>query len=137
MTKAKSKTIITSGMRKRSVARATLRPGTGRVRINSKALDVYEPYLARMKIMEPMILAGDIAKKVNIDINLNGGGIISGAEAARLAIAKALVEFSGKESLREEFLKYDRHLLVADVRFKEPCKPNDSSARSKRQKSYR
>ena len=58
-------------------------------------------------------------------------------EAARLALAKALVEFSSSKKLEEAFLEYDRHLLVADVRRKEACKPGDSKARAKRQTSYR
>jgi len=134
---SKTNVVHTSGRRKFSIARATLRSGKGMVRINSTSLDVYTPMLARMKIQEPLILSGDIAKKVDISVKVKGGGVISGAEAVRLAIAKALVEYSGKEELKEKFLKYDRNMLVADVRYKEPCKPNDSKARAKRQKSYR
>ncbi|MFC1754010.1 30S ribosomal protein S9 [Thermoproteota archaeon] len=126
-----------SGKRKRSVARATIKQGKGNVKINNIAIDVYEPKIARIKIMEPMLIAGDLAKDINININIKGGGVISGAEAARLAVGRALVEWAGKSSLKDEFLKYDRSLLVADVRYKEPCKPNISKARAKRQKSYR
>ena len=72
----------------------------------------------------------------DIDVNVYGGGFISQAEAARLAIARSLVKYDKK--LEKSFLGYDRQLLVADVRRKEPKKPNTSSgARSKRQKSYR
>ena len=127
-----------SGKRKHSIARATLKPGTGKVRINNKILDYYGDELLRMKIMEPLILAGnEIVSQVDIDVNLRGGGISSGTEAARLAISRALVEYSGKKVLREKFLQYDRNLLVADVRRNEPHKPNDSKPRAKRQKSYR
>ena len=131
------KPVHVSGKRKRSIARATIKPGKGMVRINSKSLDVYEPRMARIRIKEPLIIAGEIAQKVDINVNIIGGGVTSGADAARLAIAKGLVEFSGKETLRKQFLDYDRTLLVADVRRKEPCKPNISKARAKRQKSYR
>ncbi|MEM4247804.1 MAG: 30S ribosomal protein S9, partial [Candidatus Nanoarchaeia archaeon] len=56
----------------------------------------------------------------------------------RLAIAKALVGFTGSKELRQKFLDYDRHLLVADTRRKEPRKwGTHSRARAKRQKSYR
>ena len=138
MTVKKDKMVHATGKRKMAVARATLKPGRGIVRINGNLLDFYEPYLARMKIMEPLIIAEDYSGQVDINVNLNGGGIISGADAARLSIAKSLVEFAGiKSGLKERFLKYDRNLLVADVRFKETCKPNDSKARAKRQKSYR
>ena len=64
--------------------------------------------------------------------------VISGqADAARLAIAKSLVEYSKGDKLRKIFLEYDRQLLVADVRQAETSKPNVSKPRKKRQKSYR
>lgn len=131
------KPIHFSGKRKRAVARATLIPGIGIVKINGLNLDCYEPKLSRMKITEPLIIADKFAKKVNISVSVRGGGQSSQAEAARLAIAKVLVESSKSNALKEEFLAYDRHLLVADTRRKETCKPNDSKARAKRQKSYR
>ena len=132
------KIIHMSGKRKRAIARATLKIGKGNIRVNNQMLGSFEPKFARMKIMEPLILAGDLAKKVDININVAGGGIISQAEAVRLAIARALVEYSKSSSLKESFLKYDRHLLVADTRRKEASKPNrHGQARAKRQKSYR
>ena len=132
------KVINTSGKRKRAIARATLREGSGKIRINHVLLDVYQPKLYRLKIREPLILAGDIVNEVNIDINVIGGGINSQADAARLAIAKALVEYTKSEKLKNEFLNYDRNLLVADVRRKEPAKPGrHGQARAKIQKSYR
>lgn len=132
------KTIITSGKRKTATARATLRPGTGKVHVNHTLLEVYTPAVAQMRMQEPLLLADDLSDKVDIDVDFHGGGTMSGADASRLAIAKALVEFAGKGShLKERFLEYDRQMLVADVRRKETCKPNDSKARSKRQKSYR
>ena len=132
-----SKVVHTSGRRKRAVARATLKQGKGMVRINSKSLNNFTPKLAKNRIEEPLILAGDVSKKVKIDINVKGGGWRSQADAVRLAIARALVEFTGDKSLEKKYLDYDRHLMVADVRRKEQCKPNDSKARAKRTKSYR
>lgn len=132
-----NKTIHVSGKRKKAVARATLKEGKGVVRINGKLLDVYEPELARMKIAEPLMLAEELAQKIDLHVSVNGGGWLSQAEASRLAIARALVEFSKSKVLKKKFLEYDRHLLVADVRRNEPHKPNDSKPRAKRQKSYR
>ena len=132
------KIIQESGKRKKAVARATLRDGIGKIKINKVPIDFYEPKLYRLKIREVLMLAGDIVGKVDIDINVNGGGMSSQADAAKLAIAKSLVAYSKSEKLREQFLKYDRNLLVADVRRKEPAKPNrHGQARAKRQKSYR
>ena len=134
----KMKNINTSGKRKRAIARATLRQGTGLITINHVAIDFVEPRMSKLKVMEPLILAGDTASKVNIDVAVTGGGIASQAEASKLAIAKALVNFTKDDKLKETFLAYDRNLLVADVRRKEPAKPNrHGQARSKVQKSYR
>ena len=131
----KSKIIHASGKRKRAVARATIMDGKGMVRINSKSLNEYTPKLAKNKIEEPLILAEDISG-LDISVNINGGGPMSQAEAGRLAIARALVKSNKK--LEKVFLNYDRHLLVADVRRREPRKPNTAGkARSKKQKSYR
>jgi len=130
------RTIHESGTRKRAVARATLKPGNGIVRINSVLLQYYEPEIYQLKIQEPLIIAGEDAKKVDITVRVAGSGKSSQADAARLAIAKALV--ASNKKLQKEFLDYDRTLLVADVRRKEAKKPNrHGKARAKRQKSYR
>jgi small subunit ribosomal protein S9 len=132
------KTIITSGKRKRAIARATLKEGTGIIRVNKILIDFYEPRMYRLKLREPLILAGDVINKINITVKVMGGGIASQAEAARLAIARALVEYTKSDRLKDKFLKYDRQLLVADIRRKEPAKPNrHGQARAKKQKSYR
>ncbi|MFH1275929.1 MAG: 30S ribosomal protein S9 [Candidatus Woesearchaeota archaeon] len=129
------KAINTQGKRKRAIARATLSTGTGKIKINGRYLDNYTNQMFKLKISEPLVLAGDIAKKVNISINVFGGGVNGQADASRLAIARALVKLDDK--LEKVFDDYDRLLLVADIRRKEVCKPNDSKARAKRQKSYR
>lgn len=132
------KIVTASGKRKRAIARATIRSGNGIVKINNMLLDFYEPKIARLKLREPLIIAGDFINKVNISVNVFGGGMASQADASRLAIAKGLVEFSKSDKLKKQFLDYDRNLLVADVRRKEPAKPNrHGQARAKRQKSYR
>ena len=132
------KNVHASGKRKTAIARATLTQGTGIVRINNMPVDLVEPKISRLKIKEPLILAEDFANKVDINVNVVGGGMTSQAEASRLAIAKALVNFSKSDKLRQAFLEYDRNLLVADVRRKEPAKPNrHGQARAKVQKSYR
>ncbi|MBW3004071.1 30S ribosomal protein S9 [Candidatus Woesearchaeota archaeon] len=131
------KVVHTSGKRKYAIARATLKPGNGKVKINGVLLDVYGNELSRAKLMEPLILADKHSAKVDINVKVTGGGFMSQAEAARLAIARALIQFAKSEKLKQQFLEYDRNLLVADTRRREPCKPNDSRARAKRQKSYR
>ena len=90
-------------------------------------------------IDEPIELTKNALGNFDFDISLNvtGGGLQSQIEASRLAIAKALVQFTKSHELRKAFLTYDRNLLIADTRRKEPRKPGDSKARAKRQKSYR
>lgn len=132
------KIVHTAGKRKQAIAKATLKPGKGIVRINNQRIDNYEPVMARLKIREPFILAGDQASNIDITVKVHGGGIMGQTEAARLAIARGLVAFHKSDELKNKFLEYDRHLLVADVRRNEPAKPNrHGKPRQKVQKSYR
>jgi small subunit ribosomal protein S9 len=126
-----------SGKRKTAVARATIKKGNGKVRINKIPLEIFTPELARLKIMEPLKILGDRTTGVDIDINVKGGGVMGRADASRTAVAKALVDFFGDEELKKTFLQYDRTLLVSDTRRKLPKKPMGRGARKKRQKSYR
>ncbi len=129
------KTIHTQGKRKRALARATLVPGTGVITVNDQFLENYGTTMDRLRISEPLVLAGDAAKSINVTIHAQGGGVNGQADAMRVAIARALVQYDPK--LESTFDEYDRLLLVADVRRKEVRKPNDSKARAARQKSYR
>jgi len=129
--------IETSGTRKTAVARATIKEGAGRIRINGVPLEIYGSELARMKIMEPVLLAGERITKVDISVNAQGGGVMGQADAIRTAISRALVEYFKDDELSNMIKAYDRTLLVNDVRRKLPKKPGGKGARKKRQKSYR
>ena len=130
------KIIKTSGKRKKAVARVTLREGNGKVTVNQSPLHTISSETVRLKIQEPLLFAHEFAPKVDIAVSVQGGGVISQADAVRLAIARALVEYQPK--LKKIFLDYDRTLLVADVRQREARKPNTrGNARAKVQKSYR
>ena len=131
------KVVHTSGKRKTAIARATLRSGKGRVRINSKPVEFYQPELARLKIKEPIELAGKQANRVDINVSVEGGGVMGQAEASRTAIARGIVQWFDDEKLQKLFQNYDRALLVNDTRRKEPKHPMGRGARKKRQKSYR
>lgn len=136
--KVVQKVVQKPGKRKTSVARATIKKGTGKLKINKIPLELYSTNIYRLRISEPLILAGDIVKKIDIDVNVFGGGVSSQAEAVRLSIAKSLVEYFDLVDLKKLFLEYDRTLLVADTRYKETRKPmTHSKARRKRQQSYR
>lgn len=130
------KVIHVSGSRKTAVARATLVPGAGVIRVNQRLLSSMPLNIFRAKIEESLLLAGDVSKRVNVDVIVQGGGSNSQSEAVRLAIARALAVFDKK--LHAKYLDYDRAFTVADVRRKETHKPNcHGKARAKRQKSYR
>jgi small subunit ribosomal protein S9 len=132
--------LTVAGKRKRALAKATIRDGTGSIRINNKPIETFS-FLRRLSLLEPLRIAQDVIKdKLNtfdISVNVHGGGIESQMEASRLAIARALVAITKDAELKKAYLNYDRYLLVADVRRKETRKPGDSKARAKRQKSYR
>ena len=131
------KIVNVSGKRKTAVARATARKGEGRIRVNNTPLEIYTPELARLKIREALHFAGDHANVVDIDVDVQGGGVMGQAEAVRTAVARAIYEFTGDESLKEAFLGYDRTLLVNDTRRKEAKHQLGRGARKKKQKSYR
>ncbi len=130
--------IVSSGKRKTAIAKAMIQKGKGEVKINKKSYE-FLPMIKKLMIQEPIEIAKKVIGNFDVDISVsvNGGGQSSQIEASRLAIARALVQFTKSSELRKAFLDYDRNLLIADVRRKEACKPNDSKARAKRQKSYR
>ena len=129
--------VQTTGKRKEAVARATIRKGAGRVWINDRPLEILEPEVVRQKIQEPLMMVGDKWRALDIAVNVQGGGIIGQASAARTAVARGLLEWIKDPALNEMFKKYDRSLLVNDPRRKLPKRPGGRGARKRRQKSYR
>lgn len=134
----KKKVIVVSGKRKTAVARAVVRPGAGRIRINRIPVEIFEPEIARAKIMEPLQQAGDeVWKQIDMDVRTQGGGYMGQVEAARMAVANALLRWTKSSHLKTVFTEYDRTMLVGDSRSKEPKKFGGPGARAKEQKSYR
>ncbi|MCK4247344.1 MAG: 30S ribosomal protein S9 [Methanomicrobia archaeon] len=131
--------VQSSGKRKSAIARAVVKEGKGKMKINHKPLRIYEPEFARMKIMEPLMLAGDVINKIDIDVKVEGGGVMGQAEAVRTAIARALIDWTQDSTLKDTYMKYDKVMIKGDIRRTEPHKPNASSRgpRAKKQKSYR
>ena len=128
----------TSGKKKTAIARATVRDGEGRVRINSQPVELVEPELSRLKMLEPFRIAGDdLRDSVDIDVTVSGGGFAGQADAIRTAVARGLVEHTNDAELRDAFMSFDRSLLVNDVRQSEPKKWGGPGARARYQKSYR
>ncbi|NYT04932.1 MAG: 30S ribosomal protein S9 [Methanomicrobiales archaeon] len=131
------KVINTSGKRKTAIARATLKEGAGRIRINSVPLEIYGTELIRMKISEPLLLLPDAQSGIDITIDVKGGGVMGQAEAVRTALARGILKWYNDPQIKDAYLTYDRTLLVNDSRQKETKKPHGRGARKKFQKSYR
>ena len=128
----------TSGKKKTAVARATIRDGTGKVRINTQPVELVEPELARLKMLEPFrVVENNVRDGVDIDVRIEGGGVVGQADAARTAIARGLVQHTNDAELRDAYLAFDRSLLVNDVRQRETKKWGGPGARARYQKSSR
>ncbi|MDP6155790.1 MAG: 30S ribosomal protein S9 [Candidatus Thermoplasmatota archaeon] len=137
MAKKKAKVVNTSGKRKTSIARCTIKAGKGIFRINGVPFEFYEPELAKIKVRDALRFVLNRMDKIDISIKVMGGGILGRSDAIRTALARGLVEYFDDEELRQSFLSHDRSLLVSDTRRKEPKHPLGKGARAKRQKSYR
>jgi small subunit ribosomal protein S9 len=130
---AKKKIMIQkTGKRKRAIARAVAQSGSGEIVINNKPLEIFEPEMLKLFIKEPLMIAGEGVKDLDISVDVKGGGVFGQASAARQAIAKILVEHD--KGLKEKFLSYDRTLLVADARRTEAHKPSASKRGPRRHK---
>lgn len=135
---SKQKVIIVTGKRKTAIARALIKPGKGRVWINGIPIEIYPVEMARLKMMEPLLLIGEeIWSKIDIKVTVHGGGVMAQADAVRTAIARAIVAYTGSEKIKQLFKEYSRPMLAGDPRQTEPEKWMRYSARRWRQKSYR
>ncbi len=132
------KVIVSSGKRKTAIARATIKEGKGRVRINGVPLEVLPNELKRVKINEVFVLAGSEKRdSVDVKVKVKGGGFMGQAEAVRTAIARGLIEFFDDMGLKEVFVAYDKTIVSGDPRRTEPKHFGGKSSRSRFQKSYR
>jgi len=121
------------GRRKTSVARIYMAPGKGEITVNNRSLEIYFPFeLHRIVVKQPLTLVG-VDGNYDIKINVDGGGITGQAEAARMAISRALCEFDieHRPALKKE------GFLTRDPRMVERKKPGRRKARRKFQFSKR
>ncbi|MCS5491630.1 MULTISPECIES: 30S ribosomal protein S9 [Algoriphagus] len=125
--------INTIGRRKTSVARIYLQPGKGEITVNKQSLEKYFPFdLHQIVVKQPLTLVGEDGN-FDIKINVDGGGIKGQAEAARMAIARALCEVN--EEHRGPLKK--EGFLTRDPRMVERKKPGRRKARRRFQFSKR
>jgi small subunit ribosomal protein S9 len=126
-----------SGARKTARATAAIYPGSGRIRVNGSPVEIWEPEVARLHLMGPTMVVGELREKYDIDVNVAGGGFMGQADAAAMAIARAYVDQVRGNEMRGRMNAYNKYLLSGDPRQAEPKKFGGPGARRKRQKSYR
>lgn len=125
--------IQATGRRKCAVARVRIKPGTGKVMINGKAITEYFPTEAlRGYIAQPLAVSSNV-NKFDISANIDGGGLVGQAGALRHGVARALIKFD--EALRP-ILK-SCGMLTRDARVKERKKSGQPGARRRFQFSKR
>ena len=129
--------IIVSGKRKTAIAKAVVKPGVGKVTVNGYPIEAIRPEIARETIKEPLLLAGDKVKTMDIKIKVDGGGFMSQAEAVRMALVRGLVKWTRSAQLTRLFSQYERTMLAGDPRRSESKKFGGPGPRRRKQKSYR
>lgn len=129
--------IISKAKKKKAISRATVKKGTGKIRINNRNIEVFQPDYVYRLLTDPLRIAGGVANEVDVHVTTSGGGFMGQVISARGAIAKALINYTKDQKLKQRMLAYDRTLLVDDARRTEPKKPLGPKARRKKQKSKR
>lgn len=122
-----------TGRRKSAVARVFLRPGKGQITVNHRPFEEYFPTEATRTIVRQPLLATETADKFDVVILADGGGISGQAGAARLGIARALVEFNAELRAKLKELGF----LTRDPRKHERKKYGQKGARKRFQFSKR
>jgi small subunit ribosomal protein S9 len=122
-----------TGKRKSAIARVYLRPGQGSFQVNERKMEEYFPNEALKIVAKQALLITETAEKFDVHAFTKGGGMTGQAEAVRLGIARALLEFNAE--LRKK-LK-DAGFLTRDSRIKERKKYGQPGARKRFQFSKR
>ncbi|HEX5222745.1 MAG TPA: 30S ribosomal protein S9 [Verrucomicrobiae bacterium] len=129
----KTNEFLGTGRRKTSIARVRLASGTGKITVNGRAFDTYFPMeTLRATVSQPLTVTGT-ADKLDVKVNVTGGGPNGQAGAVRHGIARALLQFDAnlRASLKAE------GLLTRDPRMKERKKYGQPGARKRYQFSKR
>ena len=125
--------VNTVGRRKAAVARVFVKPGSGKITVNHKELEVYFPlHILQYEVKQPLMVTNTL-ENYDVTINLVGGGIKGQAEAARMGIARALCQIDAE--MRPVLKK--NGFLTRDSREVERKKPGQPGARRKFQFSKR
>ena len=122
-----------TGRRKRSIARVMIKSGSGQISINGRDMENYFPIeIIRQEALRPLALVG-LTDRLDIRVNVHGGGVSGQAGAIRHGIARALLEYDG--GLRPQ-LK-EKGYLTRDARVVERKKYGLKKARRAPQFSKR
>ena len=122
-----------TGRRKTSVARVFLRAGSGGITVNGRPFEAYFPTEAARNAVRQPLLATETADKFDALILADGGGVTGQAGAAKLGLARALVEFNAELRPRLKKLGF----LTRDARRHERKKYGQKGARKRFQFSKR
>ncbi len=132
------KIVMSVGKRKTAIARAIIKAGSGKCRVNGIPIEIWPIEIARLKMMEPLMLLNEkLRNTIDIDVTIEGGGVMAQAYAVRNAIARGVIVYFNMPILREIFKEFDRTMISGDPRRTESEKWMRYSARRFRQKSYR
>ena len=125
--------VNTIGRRKTSIARVYLTPGKGEITVNNRGLKEYFISEIHQTTVRQALASVKADGQYDVTVNVEGGGVKGQAEAVRLGIARALVEFNAehKPTLRKD------GLLTRDSRMVERKKPGRRKARRRFQFSKR
>ncbi len=130
---ATTEEFIATGRRKTSVARIRMSAGNGKIDVNGKTFEEYFPTIPLQNTVLQPLQTVKLANAYDLSINASGGGPTGQAGAARLAIARALLQVDA--NLRGP-LKTEG-LLRRDPRMKERKKAGQPGARKRFQFSKR
>tara|TARA_B100001123_G_scaffold161683_1_gene186538 strand:- start:323 stop:727 length:405 start_codon:yes stop_codon:yes gene_type:complete len=125
--------LLGTGRRKSATARVRIKPGSGKITVNRRTAENYFPIDEHRRIINEPFTVTEHAEKFDVRINVNGGGIAGQAEAIRLGISRALLEYDAelRGTLKAE------GLLKRDSRVRERKKPGQPGARKHFQFSKR
>jgi len=122
-----------TGRRKSAVARVYLRPGSGEFKVNGRPFEQYFVTASQRSSARQPLLSSETSGSFNVVANVSGGGVSGQADALKLGVARALMQFDAE--LRKKLKAAG--LITRDSRHKERKKYGQKGARKRFQYSKR
>ncbi|HAO80138.1 MAG TPA: 30S ribosomal protein S9 [Verrucomicrobia subdivision 3 bacterium] len=122
-----------TGRRKTAVARVRLATGSGKITVNGRAFENYFPLETQRSVVSQPLIVTATADKLDVRVNVTGGGPNGQAGATRHGISRALLQFDAnlRPALKAE------GFLTRDPRMRERKKYGQPGARARFQFSKR